>query len=94
MSARLAHPSLPCLSSPCRFSLGAVLFGLGLALVAAGPAAAEGTSLDCAFGSKASPFDVITACSSIIDNTDSSRTDRLAALLVRADARVARPRAA
>jgi tetratricopeptide (TPR) repeat protein len=70
-----------------RLLLRASLFGLGLALAAAGPAAAEGTSLDCAFGSKASPFDVIAACNSVIGNTDSSRTDRVATLLVRANAR-------
>src|SRR5579871_2622227 len=82
MSAHPAHPS-----SLSRFSLWGGLFGLGLAFVVAGPAAAEGTSLDCAFGSKASPADVFSACSSIIDNADSSRTDRVAALLVRSDAR-------
>jgi tetratricopeptide (TPR) repeat protein len=82
---------MPGISHPSRlffrFSLTASLLGLGLALAAAGPAAAESTSLDCAFGSKASPFDVITACNSVIDNNDSSRPDRVAALLVRADAR-------
>jgi tetratricopeptide (TPR) repeat protein len=71
---------------PFRHALRAGLLGVGLALACAAPAAAEGTSLDCAFGSRASPFDVITACSTIIDNTDSSRTDRLNALLVRAEA--------
>jgi tetratricopeptide (TPR) repeat protein len=74
------------IAHPARFSLMAGLFGLGLALASAGPAAAGLSSLDCAFGSKASPFDVISACDSIVDNTDMSRTDRVAALLVRADA--------
>jgi tetratricopeptide (TPR) repeat protein len=81
----ISRPAQP--SSSLRFSLNAGLFGLGLALAATVPAAAEGTSLDCVFGSRASPFDVITACNSVVDNNDTSRADRVAALLVRADAR-------
>jgi tetratricopeptide (TPR) repeat protein len=75
------------LPSSRRFSLRAGLLGFGLALAAAGPAAAGGTPVDCALASKASPFDVIAVCTPIIDNTDASRTDRVAALVARADAR-------
>jgi tetratricopeptide (TPR) repeat protein len=75
------------LSSSSRFSLRAGLFGFGLVLAAAGSATAGGTTVDCVAGSKASPFDVIAVCTPIIENTDASRTDRVAALVARADAR-------
>jgi len=70
-----------------RRSLQAGLVGLGLALAAAGPAAAETSAIDCVLGSKAPPSDLVTACSAAIDNQAASRADRAAALVVRADAR-------
>jgi tetratricopeptide (TPR) repeat protein len=71
-------------------SLRAVCFGLGLAIgvaFCAGPAAAGGRTVDCVSGSKESPADLIVACGLIIDNNSASRIDRVAALLVRAEAR-------
>jgi tetratricopeptide (TPR) repeat protein len=64
--------------------------GLGLAVgfaLAAGPAAAGDTVVDCKPGAEAAPLELITACGLIIDNTVLSRADRTAALVVRADAR-------
>jgi len=72
-------------STSC-FSLLSGLFGLGLLLTAAGPAAAGGTPVDCVPGSKAPPERLIAACTTIIDNNAASRTDRSAALVGRADA--------
>src|ERR1700759_4487178 len=78
------------MSSASRRSLRTHLLGLGFAAgfaLAAGPAAAGGTVVDCKSGAEAGPLELITACGLIIDNTDASRTDRAAALVVRADAR-------
>jgi hypothetical protein len=79
----------PCLAKPLSlrsFSLRAALLGLGL-VAAAGPAAAGGKPTSCVLGSKASPTEVIAACTYIIDNDAASRKARAAALVARADAR-------
>jgi tetratricopeptide (TPR) repeat protein len=68
-------------------SLRAVLLGFGLAFAATDPSLAGGSVVECVHGSKASPDRLIAACSAIIDNSATSRTDRAAALLVQADAR-------
>ncbi len=81
-SAVLASPR-PCLHPILR----AGLFGLGLALAAAGPASAGGRIIDCALGSKEAPERLISACSTIADNTAASKAERSAALVVRGDAR-------
>ena len=76
--------------STSRRSLLAGWLGLGRAVgfaLAAGPAAAGGTVVDCKPGAEAAPLELITACGLIIDNTVLSRADRAAALVVRADAR-------
>ena len=65
------------------FSAG--LLGLGLALAWASPASAGGRVIDCVLGSKESPERLISACSTIVDNA-ASRSERSAALVVRADA--------
>ena len=69
-------------------ALRASLLGLGLAmgLAAAGPAKA-GDSVDCVYGSKAAPAELIAACGAIIANNTASRTDRAAALVARAEGR-------
>jgi tetratricopeptide (TPR) repeat protein len=82
MSARSLAPLF---ASP-RPLLRAGLFGLGLALAAAGPASAGGRVIDCALGSKESPERLIAACSTIADNTAASKAERSAALVVRGDA--------
>src|SRR5690349_25133555 len=67
--------------------LRAGLLGLSLALASwAGPASAGGTTIDCRIGSQASPDELIAACGAILDNNSASRADRVAALIVRADA--------
>src|SRR6516165_10490541 len=76
---------MPVLSPSCPRLLQAGL--LGLALAAAGPAAAGGDAIDCVPGGKASPADLVVACSTAIDNQAASPADRAAALVVRADAR-------
>jgi tetratricopeptide (TPR) repeat protein len=85
-----AMSATPCLAKPLSlrsFSLRAGLLGLGLALAAAGPAAAAGKPSNCVLGSKAQPTEVIAACTYIIDNDAASREARAAALVARADAR-------
>ena len=68
-------------------SLRAALLGLSLAVACwAGPASAGGSSVDCKSGIQAAPYDVIAACRAIIDDNAASRADRVAALIVRADA--------
>lgn len=66
-----------------KISLRALLLGAALSLVLAGSASA---AVDCVAGSKAAPAELIPACSAIIDQTTNSTSDRVAALLVRADA--------
>jgi len=80
--SRLSHATYP-----SRFSLRAGLLGFSLVLAAVGSAAAGGASVDCVRGSQAPPDELIAACSAVIDNTATSRADRVAALLVQADAR-------
>ncbi len=63
MSGRLHSAQV---SSPARFLLKAWL-GLGLAL-AAGPALAGGTPIDCVLGSKEAPSRLIAVCTTIVDN--------------------------
>src|ERR1700759_181332 len=82
MSARSLAP----LFASQRPLLRAGLFGLGVALAAAGPASAGGRVIDCALGSKESPERLIAACSTIADNTAASKVERSAALVVRGDA--------
>ena len=83
MSAVFKFVSLS--SSAPRASLLGLGFAISLAF-AAGPAKA-GDSVDCAYGSKASPAELIAACGAIIDNTATSRADRAAALVARAEGR-------
>jgi tetratricopeptide (TPR) repeat protein len=67
-------------------SLRAGLLGFGLAFAATDPSLAGGANVDCALGGKDSPFKVVAACSAIINNPTTSRTERSAALVVQADA--------
>jgi tetratricopeptide (TPR) repeat protein len=67
-------------------SLRSLALGLGLALAASGSAAAAGGTVDCVSGSQASPDELIAACSHVIDDSATSRADRVAALLARSEA--------
>jgi tetratricopeptide (TPR) repeat protein len=73
------------------FSLRTGLLGLGLALGVSGSALAAGQDVDCARGSQASPDRLIAACSFVIDDAATSRAERVAALLVRAETRAMTP---
>lgn len=64
-------------------SLRAFLLGAAMSLVLVAPASA---ATDCVMGSKAAPGEIIAACSAVIDQTANPSSDRIAALLVRADA--------
>ena len=66
-----------------KISLSAFLLGAAMSLVLAAPASA---AADCMMGSKAAPAEIISACSAIVDQTSNPGSDRVAALLVRADA--------
>ena len=66
-----------------KISLRALLLGAAMSLVLAAPASA---AVDCVSGSKAAPAELISACSTIVDQTTNPNSDRAAALLVRADA--------
>ena len=59
------------------------LLGAAISCAFVAPAAA---ATDCVMGSKAAPADILSACSTIIDQASNSNADRVAALLVRADA--------
>jgi tetratricopeptide (TPR) repeat protein len=92
-SAAMSGPSA-CLSPSSRFLWRACRFGwcLGLGLVlglglAARPAVAAGAGVDCLSGGKASPAELMAACSAIVDDASTSRADLAAALVARADAR-------
>ncbi|WP_298884188.1 tetratricopeptide repeat protein [uncultured Bradyrhizobium sp.] len=63
-------------------SLRAFFLSAAMSLALVAPAAAA----DCVMGSKDAPADIISACSAIIDQTSNPNSDRVAALLVRADA--------
>ncbi|GAH98365.1 unnamed protein product, partial [marine sediment metagenome] len=65
-----------------KISLRTFLLGAALGLVLAAPASAA----DCVMGSKAAPVEILSACSAIIDQSSNPNSDRVAALLVRADA--------
>jgi tetratricopeptide (TPR) repeat protein len=67
-------------------ALRAGLLGFGLAFAVTDPSLAGGTDVNCVLGSKESPFKVVAACSAVINNPATSRTDRAAALVVQADA--------
>ena len=67
-------------------ALRAGLLGFGLAFAFTDPGVAGGTNVDCVLGAKESPLKIVAACSAIIDNPATSRTDRAAALVVQADA--------
>jgi tetratricopeptide (TPR) repeat protein len=69
--------------SSAKLSLRAVLLSAAIGLVLVAPASA---SVDCVMGSKATPAELILACSAIVDQSTSPLSDRAAALLVRADA--------
>jgi tetratricopeptide (TPR) repeat protein len=91
--AAMSGPSA-CLSPSSRFLWRACRFGwcLGLSLVfglglAAQPAGAAGSGVDCLSGGKASPAELMAACSAIVDDASTSRADLAAALVARADAR-------
>jgi len=79
---RSVHLSSSALRAGC-LALG---LAVGVAL-SAGPAAAGGRVVDCESGSKAPPTELIAVCGRIIDDNTTSRGDRVAALLVRAEAR-------
>lgn len=64
-------------------ALRALLLSAAVSLVFAAPASA---AADCVMGSKAAPAELTTACSAIIDQISNPNSDRVAALLVRADA--------
>jgi tetratricopeptide (TPR) repeat protein len=85
LRAMIGKPDPASRLSSSRLALRAGLFGL--ALMAAAPAAAGEAGATCALDSKASPSDLIAACSPIVDNPAASRRDRAAALAVRANAR-------
>ncbi|HEX9211222.1 MAG TPA: hypothetical protein VF901_11995, partial [Bradyrhizobium sp.] len=63
--------------------LRALLLSAAMSVVLAASASA---AVDCVMGSKATPAELIPACSTIIDQATNSTSDRAAALLVRADA--------
>ena len=67
-------------------SLRAGLLGFGLAFAATDPGLAGGANVDCVLGSKESPFKLVAACSAIINDAATARTDRAAALVVQAEA--------
>jgi tetratricopeptide (TPR) repeat protein len=60
---------------------------VGLVLAVTGSAAAGDADVQCVLGGKASPGDLIAACSRIINNDTASRQDRATALVAQADAR-------
>lgn len=64
-------------------SLRAFLLGAAMSLVLVVPASA---AADCVMGSKAAPAEIITACSAVIDQASNPNSERVAALLVQADA--------
>lgn len=72
----------PFSAQPSRHSLRAFLLGAAMSLVLAAPAMA----VDCVADSKALPAELIAACSAIIDQAANPASERVAALLVRADA--------
>ena len=59
------------------------VIGAAISLAIAAPASA---AADCVMGSKAAPADLISVCSAVIDQASNPASDRVAALLVRADA--------
>ncbi|KRQ00236.1 tetratricopeptide repeat protein [Bradyrhizobium manausense] len=69
------------MSSITHSRLRTFLLSAALSLVLAAPASAA----DCVMDSKAAPADIISACGAIIDQTSNPNSDRVAALLVRAD---------
>lgn len=66
-----------------KVSLRTFLLGAALSLVLAVPASA---AADCVMGSKSAPAEIVTACSAVIDQASNPNPDRVAALLVRANA--------
>lgn len=66
-----------------KLALRASLLSVAMSLVLAAPASA---AADCVMGNKAAPAEIMSACSAIIDQTSNPDSDRVAALLVRADA--------
>jgi tetratricopeptide (TPR) repeat protein len=82
--SRLSHIARFFSKTPSALRAG--LLGFGLAFAATDPSLAGGSSVDCMLGSKEQPLRVIAACSAIINNPATSRSDRAAALVVQADA--------